>query len=167
MFDRELTQLISVAKHYLDAAESLRVPDQDLARTVSADSAGWSADRLPHPLSLLDTHLAHLASCATRLATIHEILVGGTKKAWAIAYPNDAALTDDNLKSATSEAIEILLRDNVAHAEDPKTNVVKRSKFRKAALGRLTFMEMQAHLRLRYRALAEKMRAPGECQRQR
>jgi hypothetical protein len=160
MFDRELTQLISTAKHYLDAADSLRVPDADLANTASADSAGWSADRVPHPLSLLGTYSAHLASCATRLATIHEILVGGTEKAWAIAYPNEAALTDDNLKSATSEAIEILLRDNVAHAEDPSTKGVKRSKFRKAALGQLTFKGMQDQLRARYRTLADKMRAP-------
>jgi hypothetical protein len=91
MFDRELTQLISTAKHYLDAADALRVPDEDLGKTVSADSAGWSEDRLQHPLSPLDTCSAHLASCATRLATIHEILVGGAEKAWAIAYPNDAA----------------------------------------------------------------------------
>jgi hypothetical protein len=160
MFDRELTQLISTAKHYLDAAQSIPVSDHDLARAVSADSLGWPADRLPHPLSLLDSRSAHLASCATRLATVHEILVGGTDKAWAIAYPKNAAITDDNLKLATAEAIEILLRDNVAHAEDPTTNGVKRSKFRKAALSRLTFKELQSHLQLRYRALAEKMREP-------
>ena len=160
MFDRELTQLISTAKYYLEAADSLCVPDDVLAKTVSADSAGWSADRLPHPLSLHDAYSAHLASCATRLATIHEILVGGTEKAWAIAYPNDAAVTNANLKSATTEAIEILLRDNVSHAEDPSTKGVKRSKFRKAALGQLTFKEMQHQLRLRYQMLADKMRAP-------
>ena len=50
MYDRELTQLISAAQYYLDAAESLHVPDHELARTVSADSDRWSADRLPHPL---------------------------------------------------------------------------------------------------------------------
>lgn len=158
MFDRELTQLISTAKHYLDAADSLRVPDHDLARTVSVDSAGWSADRL-HQLSLLDTYSAHLASCATRLATIHEILVGGTEEAWAIAYPNDDALNESSLSSTISHAIEILLRDNVAHAEDPAIKGKKRSKVRKAAVGRLTFKEMQDQLRLRYQALADKMRA--------
>jgi hypothetical protein len=79
MFDRELTRLIGIAKHYLDAADSLAVPDEELARTVSAGSASWSADLLAHPLSLVDTYSVHLASCATRLATIHEILVGGTK----------------------------------------------------------------------------------------
>ena len=85
MSDREMTQLISTAKHYLDAADSLCVPDQDLTRAVSTDSAGWSADRLAHPLSPLDTYSAHLASCAIRLATIHEIFVGGTKKACRIS----------------------------------------------------------------------------------
>ena len=115
MFDRELTQLLSTAKHYLDAADSLGVPGADLAKTVTADSANWPADRLPHELSPLDTYSAHLASCATRLATIHEILVGCTKKAWAIAYPNGAALTHENLTSAASEAIEILLRDKTAN----------------------------------------------------
>lgn len=113
MFDRELTQLISIAKYYLDASDSLPVPDQELATTVSANSASWSADRLPHLLSPLDTYSAHLASCATRLATIHEILVGGTTQAWADAYPNDANLTDDNVRLATTQALEILLRDNV------------------------------------------------------
>src|SRR5215467_7799670 len=53
MFDRELTQLISTAKHYLDAADSLLVSDSDLARTVSADSAAWSVDRQPRALLLL------------------------------------------------------------------------------------------------------------------
>jgi hypothetical protein len=69
-------------------------------------------------------------------------------------------VTDDNLKSATSNALEILLRDNVAHAEDPSIKGVQRSAFRKAALGRLTFKDMSGQLRLRYQALAEKMRAP-------
>jgi hypothetical protein len=158
MFDRELTQLISSAKYYLDAADSLLVPDEELARTISADSASWSADRLPHPLSPLDTYSAHLASCATRLATIHEILVGGTKQAWAVAYPNNADLTDGNVKSAITQALEILLRDNVSHAEDPTSQGVKRPTFRKAALAQLTFKKMQSHLRIRYQTLADKMR---------
>jgi hypothetical protein len=160
MFDRELTQLISTAKHYLDAADSIPVLGEDLGKTVFADSAGWSEDRLPRPLSPLDTFSAHLSSCATRLATIHEILVGGTEKAWATAYPNGATITDDNLRSAMSQAIEILLRDNVAHAEEPSTKGVARSRFRKAALGPLTFQDMRAQLRSRYRALADKMRTP-------
>ena len=160
MSDRELTQLISTAKYYLDSADSLCVPDHDLTRTVSADAAAWSADKLPHPLSPLQAYSAHLASCATRLATIHEILVGGTEKAWAIAYPNNAKVSDDNLRSATSNALEILLRDNVAHAEDPSTKGVQRSAFRNAALGPLTFRGMSGQLRLRYQALAEKMHAP-------
>ena len=160
MSDRELTQLISTAKHYLDAADSLSVRDQDLTRTVSADAAAWSTDKQPHQLSPLDAYSAHLASCATRLATIHEILVGGTEKAWAIAYPNGATVSDDNLKSATSSALEILIRDNVAHAEAPSTKGVQRSAFRNAALGPLTFKDMSGRLRLRYQALAEKMHAP-------
>ena len=162
MFERELTQLISVAKHYLDAAESLLVPSRELASTVSANSASWSEDRRPRPLSALDAYSAHLASCATRLATIHEILVGGTEKAWAVAYPNNATITDANLRSATTQALEILLRDNVAHAEDPKTQGVQRSKFRKAALAGLTFSDMHTHLRNRYQKLADEMlRAQG------
>lgn len=160
MCDRELTQLISTAKYYLDIADSLCVPDEDLARTVSADSAGWSADRLPHPLSLLDMYSAHLASCATRLATIHEILVGGTDKAWGVAYPKDMAGSDDNLKLATLDAIEIFLRDNVAHAENSRTNKgAKKAKFRKAVLDRLTFKELRGHLQLRYCELTKKMHA--------
>jgi len=151
---RQLTQLISVAKHYLDAAASLIVASGELNRTVSTDSAGWSADRLPRPLSPLDEFSAHLGSCATRLATIHEILVDGTSQAWATAYPNDAAITDENLDAAVSRAIEILLRDNVAHAEDPATKGKKKSEFRNAALGRLTFQELREKLRRRYEALA-------------
>jgi len=73
MSDRELTQLISAAQYYLDAAESLHVPDHELARTVYADSDHWPADRVPYDLSLLDMYSAHLASCAMRLATIQEI----------------------------------------------------------------------------------------------
>ena len=164
MDDRELTQLISTAKFYLDVADSLLVPKQELASTVSHNSASWSEDRRPHPLSSLDTYSAHLASCATRLATIHEILVGGTKKAWAVAYPNAATITDDNLESATTQAIEILLRDNVAHAEDPKTQGVKRSKFRKAAFAHLTFNDIYKRLRIRYEKLAD---AFGAADRQR
>ena len=163
MLDRELTQLISTAKYYLDAAGSLLVPDEELASTVSANSASWSADRLPHPLSPLDTYSAHLASCATRLATIHEILVGGTKQAWAVAYPNDAALTDDNVRSATTQAVEVLLRDNVGHAGDLTTQGAKRSQFRKAVLGQLTFKEIQSHLRIRYQTLADKMRGAQDA----
>src|SRR6266508_3707038 len=101
MYDRELTQLISTAQYYLDAAESLHVPDHELERTVSADSDRWSADRLPHPLSPLDIYSAHLASSATRLATIQEILVGDAKEARACAYATTENLTSDNLRSAT------------------------------------------------------------------
>ncbi len=158
MFDRELTQLISTSNYYLDAADALRVPDQELARTVSADSASWSADRLPHLLSPLAIYSAHLGSCATRLATIHEILVAGTKQAWTLAYPNDAELTDDNVRLATAQALEILLRDNVAHAEDPTTQGAKRSKFRKAALAALTFKEPRGCLRIRCQTLGDRMR---------
>jgi len=157
MFDRELTQLISIAKHYLDAADSLSVLNEELASTVSANSASWSKDRRPRPLSPLDAYSAHLASCATRLATIHEILVGDTEKAWAVAYPNDATITDNNLGSATTQGLEILLRDNVAHAEDPKTRGVQRSRFRKAALARLTFRDIHEQLRIRYQKLADEM----------
>lgn len=158
MCDRELSQLISTAKYYLDAADSLCVQFEDLARTVSADSAGWSTDRLPRPLSLLDMYSAHLASCATRLATIHEILVGGTGKAWGVAYPKDMPVSDDNLKLATSDAIEILLRDNIAHAENPSTSKGrKKAEFRKAALDQLTFKELRGHLQHRYCELAKKM----------
>jgi len=157
MSDRELTQLISTAKHYLDAADSLLVPGEELASTVSANSASWSEDRRPRPLLPLDTYSAHLASCATRLATIHEILVGGTEKAWAVAYPSNATITDTNLGSATTQALEILLRDNVAHAEDPNTQGVQKAKFRKAALAHLTFNDIHKHLRIRYQKLADEM----------
>lgn len=156
MYDRELTQLISTAQYYLDAAESLHVPNHELTRTVSADSDRWSADRLPHPLSLLDIYSAHLASCATRLATIQETLVGDAKKARACAYTNAEDLTTDNLSSATTRAIEILLRDNVGHAEhDPEGD--KRATFRRAALAQLTFREMGRQLRRRYQTLAERL----------
>jgi hypothetical protein len=94
------------------------------------------------------------------LATIHEILVGGTKEAWGVAYPNNSTITDNNLESATTQAIEILLRDNVAHAEDPKgKRGEKRSKFRNAALHRLTFNDIHKCLRIRYEKLAEMLRA--------
>ncbi len=154
MIDRELTQLISTSKYYLDAADALPVPEHELDRTVSTDAARWPADRLPHSLSPLDAFSAHLASCAARLATVHEILVGGTPQAWAVAYPNDAELTDDNVRSATTQALEILLRDNVGHAEEPATRGMKRSKFRKAALAQLTFKEMRSSLGIRYQTLA-------------
>jgi hypothetical protein len=150
-------------KVHLDAADSLAVPEQELDTTVSADSAQWSADRLPHPLSPLDTYSGHLGSCATRLATIHEILLGGTKQAWAIAYPNDAELAEANVRVATAQAIEILLRDNVGHAEDPATQGVMRSNFRKAALAKLTFTEMRSRLQTRYQMLADKLREATGC----
>jgi hypothetical protein len=163
MFERELTQLISTAKYYLDAANALCVQDSELDRTVSADSARWPEDRLPQTLSPLDTFSAHLASCAARLSTIHEILVGGTTQAWAVAYPNDAELTDDNVRSATAQAFEILLRDNIGHAEEPATRGMKRSKFRKAALAQLTFKEMHNRLRARYQILADKLRGASNA----
>ena len=83
MYDRELTQLISAVQFCLGAAESLRLPDDQLAHTAGADSDQWPSDRVPHDLSPLDTYSAHLASCAMRLATIQEILVGDAKKARA------------------------------------------------------------------------------------
>ena len=113
MCDRELTQLISAAQYYLDAAESLQVPDHELARAVSADSNRWSTDRRPRALSSLDIYSAHLASSAIRLATIQEILVGDARKARASAYTNAGDLSGENLRSVTTRAIEILLRDNV------------------------------------------------------
>jgi hypothetical protein len=158
MCDRELTQLISTAKYYFDAADSLHVPDEELASTLSADSASWLVDRLPHPLSLIDTYSAHLASCAMRLATIHEILVGCTTKAWGKAYPNNANIERSNVRLGIQQAIEILLRDNVGHAEDPTTQGMKKSNFRKAAMAQLTFGEMGSNLRLRYQELADKLR---------
>ena len=155
MSDRELTQLISVAKYYLDAADSLAVPDHELASTVSADSATWSTDRLPRPLSPLDAYSAHLASCATRLATIHEILAGDFKRAWAAAYPNNADPTDANVRLAITQALEILLRDNVGHAEDPPG--FRKATFRKAALAQLSFKKIRGCLQTRYQTLADKM----------
>ena len=158
MFERELTQLISTAKHYLEAVESLPVSQDDLVRTVSANSKLWAEDLRPCPLPLLDCYSAHLASCATRLATIHEILIGG-KMAWPSVYPNDATTTAENLRLAIRDAFEILLRDNAVHSEDPKTKGVLRSNFRKAALANLTFDDMHKHLRSRYEKLADKLKA--------
>ena len=156
MYDRELTQLISTAQYYVDAAESVHVPDDELARTVSADSEHWLADRLPHPLSPLHIYSAHLASCATRLATIQEIL-RDAKTARAYAYMNAENLTSDNLRSAITRGLEILLRDNVGHAEhDPERD--KRAAFRRAALAEVTFKEMGRQLRRRYQILSETLR---------
>jgi hypothetical protein len=156
LFDRELTQLISTAKQYLDMAEAVIVPTEELAITVSANQARWSDERRPNPLSSLDIYSAHLASCATRLATIHEILRGGTEKAWAVAYPNRAAISATNLSSARSQALEILVRDYVAHAEEPQKQA-NRSAFRKAALDDLTFKELGEQLRTRYHVLAAEL----------
>jgi hypothetical protein len=157
MCDRELTQLISTAKHYLDAAETLPVLQKDLDITVSANSGNWPVDRRPRPLPDLDCYSAHLASCATRLATIHEILKGGTGEAWKVAYPNKATITDKNLSEAITNALEILLRDNVAHSE-VSTDAVQKAKFRKTALDKLTFDDMHKHLRSRYQKLADELK---------
>jgi len=162
MYDRELTQLISAAQYYLDAAESLQVPGAELARTVSADSDQWPADRVPHDLSPLDTYSAHLASCAMRLATIREILVGDAKKARAFAYANIENLGSDNLKSATTRALEILLRDNVGHAEHDSDGD-ERASFRRAALGQLTYRQMGRQLRRRYEMLADILRGAEDA----
>ena len=162
MYDRELTQLISTAQYYLDAAESFHLPDHELARTVSTDSDRWPADRLPHALTLLDIYSAHLASCATRLATIQEILIGDAKRARACAYTNTANLTSDNLSLATRLALEILLRDNVGHAEHDAEGD-KRAAFRRAALAQLTFKEMGRQLRQRYQTLAEETARRRGC----
>jgi hypothetical protein len=157
MSDRELTQLISTAKFYLDAADSLHLSEQELASKVSDDSANWPTDRVPHNLSSLDTFSAHLASCATRLATIHEILTG-VGAAWDMAYPNDAELTDPNVRSAIENAFEILVRDNVGHSEeDPSGRGKRKAPFRKAVLAPLTFSDMQSHLRRRYQTLRDNL----------
>jgi hypothetical protein len=162
LYDRELTQLISAAQYYLEAAESLQVPDDELARTVRADSDQWPADRVPHDLSPLDTYSAHLASCAMRLATIQEILVGDAKTARACAYANTENLGADNLKSAATRALEILLRDNVGHAEHDAEGD-KRASFRRAALAQLTFKEMGRQLRRRYETLVEILRGAKDA----
>ena len=69
-----------------------------------------------------------------------------------------SALGCDNLISATTRALEILLRDNVGHAEhDPEGD--KRASFRRAAvLAQLTFKEMGRQLRRRYETLAKILR---------
>ena len=157
MYDRELTQLISVAAYYLVAAESLKLPVRDLASTVTADSDRWPADRTPHPLSAIDIYSARLASAAIRLATIQEILVGDARKARASAYTNAKDLTSNNLRSATTRAIVILLRDNVGHAEHDSEGG-KRAAFRRAALAQLTFAELARKLRCRHQTLAEQVR---------
>jgi hypothetical protein len=131
-------------------------------RTVLADSDRWWVDRRPHALSPLDVYSAHLASCAIRLATIQEILVGDAKKARACAYANTENLTSDNLKSATARALEILLRDNVGHAEHDSEGD-KRADFRRAALAQLTFKEMGRQLRRRYQALVEVLHAGDDA----
>lgn len=159
MCDRELTQLISIAKHYLEAAETLSLSHEDLTRTVSSNSKAWAADRRPHPLPPLDCYSAHLASCAVRLATIHEILIGDTKEIWKVAYPYDATITDQNVSQAITNAFEILLRDNVAHSEAPEAKYGKRPIFRKNALTSITFDDMYKHLRSRYENLSDKLRA--------
>ena len=150
MYNRELTQLISAAKHYLQAAEALAVPGAQLDTTVASNSANWPSDRKPCPLSLLDEYSAHLASCAARLATIQEILHCGTQTTWALAYPEAATISTANVASAQTQALEILLRDYVGHAEDDPGGKAKRAAFRKAALEGLTFREIGERLRIRF-----------------
>src|ERR1700675_2368963 len=157
MCDRELTQLISTAKYYLDAAEALFVvvADDELDLTVTEAAKRWAHDRKPHRLCTLDTYSAHLASCATRLATIHEIHVGGMEKAWELAYPKDGhrklVITEAAITLGIKQAFEILLRDNVGHGEvDPSPKARNKDKFRKAALEKITFRGIRTHLRRRY-----------------
>ena len=97
-----------------------------------------------------------------RLATIQEILVGDAKKARACAYANTENLEADSLKSAATRALEILLRDNVGHAEHDAEGD-KRASFRRAALAQLTFKEMGRQLRRRYETLVEILRGAKDA----
>jgi len=102
---------------------------------------------------------------ATRLATIHEILKGGTQAAWKAAYlQHTKSPTVQEAEAAVREALEILVRDNVGHAEAPTDpRYCWRPAFRRAVLGPLTFQAMRTQFEARYQRLAQNVTDDRGC----
>ena len=99
MNKRELTQLISVAKFYLDLAESIELSPSEKELTIQQNSETGSSSLKAIALNNTDQFFAHVGSASARIATAHEILAGTVSAAWKDAYPS-LEVTDDNIKRA-------------------------------------------------------------------
>jgi len=76
---REVNQLLNVAKHYMQLAETCLTSDSSLAGKKLEDvtkEAESNAASNPSQLTTAEIVLAHFASAAVRLCTICEIIYG-------------------------------------------------------------------------------------------
>jgi len=158
MNKREITQLISVAKFYLDLAESIKLSPSEKQLTIQQNSERASSSLKTIALNNIDQFFAHVGSASVRLATVHEILAGNVTKAWKDAYPS-LEVTDDNIKAARNNGLEILLRDNIAHSEAPEGNAKKKATFRKAALSNMNPDMILSTMKNRYGLIAQQIDA--------
>ena len=116
---REIRQLMYVARHYLRcASQAKRERLQTLGDTASDFRSGILPSQKTRRLALLG---AHLSSAAVRLATVEKILYKA--KVPTDAYKVVEAYFYDLSGSefpAPSECLHILLRDSIAHQEPPE-----------------------------------------------
>ena len=157
---RELTQLISVAKFYLDLAESIDLSATEKELTIQANSETASSSLKATDLNNIDQFFAHIGSASVRMATAHEILAGSVSAAWKDAYPS-SGVTDHNIQSARCNGLEILLRDNIAHCEEAADKAKDRAAFRKAALSDMTPEMILSAMTNRYRLIGQQIAAQG------
>src|SRR6266571_6506159 len=133
MSNRELDQLFLVARHYLSQAKRLaRCAPSILSQTL-LDVTNHHTQNQLQPEELV---LAHLASCAIRLSTICEknlnIFPGvyrdifyekkGSKKGSRKSSMSKDYVTQQ-ITQHLDEHIHFLLRDNVAHEENVRSDM--------------------------------------------
>lgn len=160
MNKRELTQLISVAKFYLDLAESLKLSPSEKKVTILQNSETASNLLQAVPLTKIDEFFAHVGSASTRLSTAHEILAGSVRGAWNEVYPCPPfEVTEFNINRARNNGLEILLRDNIAHSEEPEDRAKKKAAFRKAALSEMNPETILPTIKNRYGLIAQQTAA--------
>jgi hypothetical protein len=120
--DRETTQLLLVARHYIRSARRLVRRDESILRRTVQEI---TEEHNPSHLGRAELFLAHLASAATRLCTVcekHKRLCPDPYRHFYKRKKRKLGVTRESIireiLANLQDHIHFLLRDNVGHMED-------------------------------------------------
>jgi hypothetical protein len=159
---RELRQLWFIAQHYWGLAQELaKQYVKELDKGISSIACQFNSMVIPskntieYALTLLG---AHMASVATRVTSIDEVLNSGirTKYMEILKHWNDKDLQNE-FDLALKDYIAVMLRDNVGHVER-NNKIYKR---REVYLEGKTYKELYEALGAKLLAMALQLKKEG------
>jgi hypothetical protein len=149
---REMRHLWFIAKHYYSLSKKLRnkLPENILSKTIGEfANEDYRQKDIVGEIKWAMLMTAHLASCATRLNTIEDIL-GKSRSPRFKTYDDmrkDDKLSESHLASEATNIIHFILRNVIGHFEPhgmdrryPSYNIME-SYYKK-----LTFREIVEHM---------------------